>query len=85
MLDIAFLIIVFIAIYVGIIYRIGRNIQTKYIDTVTYKGRLYVRGRKIGRTVQLLDFTSSRGLKSFFVNEDELDSWKLVKEALWPY
>lgn len=39
---------------------------------VEYKGKMYPKGREIGDQVQLLDFTSTRGLRSFFVNKDEL-------------
>lgn len=69
-----FLLITLVFIFIAgvVIYRISSNIEANDFDTVVYKGRLYVKGRKIGRSVQLLDFTSSRGLKSFFVDEDEL-------------
>ena len=70
-----FLITLFFVFITGVVIcRVSNNTEVNDFDTVVYKGRLYVKGREIGRSVQLLDFTSSRGLKSFFVNEDELDS-----------
>lgn len=44
----------------------------KDYDFVSWKGNMYAKGRVVDDQVQLLDFTSTRGLKSFFVHKDEL-------------
>lgn len=44
----------------------------KDYEFVRWKGKMYAKGRVVGDNVQLLDFVSTRGLKSFFVHKDEL-------------
>lgn len=44
----------------------------KDYEFVQWKGKMYTKGRVVGDNVQLLDFVSTRGLKSFFVHKDEL-------------
>ena len=44
----------------------------KDYEFVQWKGKMYAKGRVVGDNVQLLDFVSTRGLKSFFVHKDEL-------------
>lgn len=39
---------------------------------VTWKGKTYLQGKEIGDKVLLLDVTRTRGVRSFFVNKDQL-------------
>ena len=39
---------------------------------VQWKGKNYPKGREVGDKVQLLDFTPTRGVRSFFVDKSEL-------------
>ncbi len=39
---------------------------------VRWKGKIYPKGREVGDKVQLLDLTSTRGGRSFFVDKSEL-------------
>lgn len=41
-------------------------------EFVTWKGKIYIKGKEIGDEVLLLDITTKRGVRSFFVNKDQL-------------